>query len=154
MNKNYLTAISHPLVAVLFFTLSIDVYALKRNGDAPHIKAKENNPISNVDEEWEKKADLNQDGKIGAGEFKQAQKNRKKHLAEKSKVDEEWEKRSDLNQDGQIGAEEYAQAQKNRRKFLEERSKVDEEWEKLADTNGDGVISKDEAMTYRASASP
>ena len=66
-----------------------------------------------VDKNWEKKADHNDDGVVGKHELKKSRTHR--YLKNNNEVDTKWEKHADKNNDGTVGKKELNKSRKARK---------------------------------------
>ena len=78
---------------------------------------------SKVNTRWEKKADNNNDGRVGP---KEAHKAKSTYLQKKSEVDTKWEEKADKNDDGKVGPKELKKANDSLHgyKYLKKKSKL------------------------------
>ena len=91
------------LIVGIFGAMISDVNA----GGRRRIRAK-----SKVNTRWEKRADKNNDGRVGPKEARKA----KAKLKAKSVVDTKWEEKADKNDDGKISRKEFFKARRAMRK--------------------------------------
>ena len=117
--------------------------AVDRNKDGA-VSAKERsaarknylNNRSEVNKNWEKKADANTDGKVDGKELT---------TYNRTRANTAWEKKADTDKNGMVSKDEAKAAAND---YQTNRSTVDKNWEKKADTNGDGKVDTEELAKW------